>query len=567
MTFTSRARSLLTLALAALGLGLTLRQEPLAFSGLAVVIWVAMEWANFRWRSLRAGEAFSQMQRLVNEQSRGTLVLAANLDAKVEVKLRVSSQLGGLRCRMEDMVPQGFILAEGSSALLADCRSGKELRWQYLLRPTVTRRTMLPGIAVTLSDPQGLFQSQLFLPLRQETTVLPFLVRPQATVSVLKRQNVQLLPGTHRHRKPGYSTELLGIRDYQPGDPPRSIAWKATARLDRLMTCEYESEVPIRGTLLADLSSVQFAGRPGAARADAIVAACASVARLLLSDGDPVSCLVVSRGESSWLPHGLGERHLSRLLIRLLSLNEPLSLDALHIQTVTRLAWTCCYRRFPEMFDETVNFAAASSFTFGRRRRMTRQRRQLSLALEELHQGSPGLAMRLQFDDRLYRDYCRRLLERYPGMVDLAPLEERPSPRPDEETATVAAICRGLLAGAAHANDNELFAIVGTAPREPANATSLVDAIRVARAQHHRVVVIDVAANADPESFADPVARSILADARAQAEAARFADLERRLARLGAKIARMSDPRMMETVAAEIELLRSGRARAMRGRA
>jgi uncharacterized protein (DUF58 family) len=356
----------------------------------------------------------------------------------------------------------------------------------------------------------------------------------------------------------------LGIRDYQPGDPPRSIAWKATARLDRLMTCEYESEAPIRGTVLADLSSIQFAGRPGPARADAIVAACASVARLLLSEGDPVACLVASGRDSNMLPHGLGERHLSRLLIRLLSLNEPLSLEGLEIGAVTHLAWTCCFRRFPDLFDDTVNYAIGQSFTLGRRRRLSRQRRQLSLALEELYRGEPGLAMRLQFDDRLYRDYCRRLLEAHPGMVDLGLLEAHRAPRPNEEAATTSAICHGLIVGAARANDNELFVIVGTAPQEPVNVKTLVDAIRVAKAQHHRVVMIDVAAGSDLESYADPVARAILGDARRRAELERFADLERRLARLGAKIARMTDPRMMETVAAGIELLRSGRARGAR---
>jgi uncharacterized protein (DUF58 family) len=566
VSFTTRSRSLVTLSFTALAVGLLLRQEPMALSALAVLIWVAMEWANFRWRTLGAGDAFFDRRRLVGQQSRTTLVLAASQNSEVEVRVRVGSQTAGLRCRLEDMVPQGFVIAGGSNTLVADCRGGDELKWSYVLRPTVTRRTMLPGIAATLSDPQGLFQAQLFLPLRQETTVLPFLVRPQTTVSVLKRQNVQLLPGLHRHRKPGYSTELLGIRDYQPGDPPRSIAWKATARLDRLMTCEYESEAPIRGTLLADLSSMQFAGRPGAARADRIVAGCASVARLLLSDGDPVALLVASRGESSWLPHGLGERHLSRLLIRLLSLNEPLSVEGVDLQTLTRLAWTCAYRRYPELLEETVNHASASSFTFGRRRRAARQRRQLGLALEELYGGRAGLAMRLEYDDRLYRDYCRRLLEQQPGMVDLAPLAARHSFRPEQETATANTLCKGLLAGAARANDNELFVIVGTAPREAVNIQTLVDAIRVARAQHHRVMVIDVAAGTESDSFADPVAHGIMAEARDRAEAERYAELERRLARLGAKTARMTDPRLMEAVAAEVELLRSGRARTVRGR-
>ena len=41
-----------------------------------------------------------------------------------------------------------------------------------------------------------------------------------------------------------------------PGDPPRTIAWKVSARRDRLITKEFESEVPVRCTLFLDTSVV-----------------------------------------------------------------------------------------------------------------------------------------------------------------------------------------------------------------------------------------------------------------------------------------------------------------------
>jgi uncharacterized protein (DUF58 family) len=445
--------------------------------------------------------------------------------------------------------------------MMADALGAEQLEWTYTLRPTATRRTGLPGLQVTISDPQGLFRLQRFVPLRQEVTVLPFMVRPQATLSVLKRQNVQLLPGKHRFRRPGLSTELLGIRDYQRGDPPRSIAWKATARLDKLMTCEYESEAPIRSTILADLSPVQFLGRPGAARADRIISACASLARLLLSEGDPLAGLVISRSEQTWLPHGLGERQLSRWLLRLLSYTEPLSLDTLEVNEVTRLAWTCGYRRFPELFDDAVNYARASSFVFGRRRYHVRQRQQLGLALAQIYGGDLSLPARLLYDDRLYRDYCRRLIEDHPGMVDVAGLYDRPAQARGDERSTVNAMCRGLLTGAAHASDNELFAVVAAVPWEQQNVDLLVDAVRVARAAHHRVLMIDVGSETPAEQFGDPIARETLVESQRRLETERFAELERRLTRLGAKLARLEDARLMEKAAAEVEILRSGRAR------
>src|SRR5207302_354096 len=61
-------------------------------------------------------------------------------------------------------------------------------------------------------------------------------------------------PGMHRLYRPGSGSELLDLRDYQPGDPPRTIAWKVSARRDKLITKELEREVPVRCTLLLDTS-------------------------------------------------------------------------------------------------------------------------------------------------------------------------------------------------------------------------------------------------------------------------------------------------------------------------
>ena len=77
-----------------------------------------------------------------------------------------------------------------------------------------------------------------------------------------KRHNQLMPPGIHRFRRPGSGSELLDLRDYLPGDPPKTIAWKVSARRDRLITKEFESEVPVRCTLFVDTSnSVRVPGR------------------------------------------------------------------------------------------------------------------------------------------------------------------------------------------------------------------------------------------------------------------------------------------------------------------
>src|SRR5438067_517591 len=95
----------------------------------------------------------------------------------------------------------------------------------------------------------------------------------------IKRHNLLPVLGTHRHLRPGSGSELLDLRDYLPGDPPKMIAWKASARRDRLMTKEFESEVPVRCTLFVDVSSSVRIGPPGRNALTRLVEVSAAVAQ------------------------------------------------------------------------------------------------------------------------------------------------------------------------------------------------------------------------------------------------------------------------------------------------
>src|SRR6185437_3301016 len=85
--------------------------------------------------------------------------------------------------------------------------------------------------------------------------VMPAAVSSRGSGPIVKYHNQLPPPGIHRLHQPGSGSELLDLRDYMPGDPPRTIAWKVSARRDRLVTKEFESEVPVRATLFVDTSS------------------------------------------------------------------------------------------------------------------------------------------------------------------------------------------------------------------------------------------------------------------------------------------------------------------------
>lgn len=558
---TARARWILTIAAGVTVLSLLVGQDGLALVGLSVVTWLVLAWLGFSRRVSAADQVLRDSKREIDGQQRAALILNVGQSHIVDVSTFTSAQLSGLRLWLEDVVPPGCCLEGTAPGMVAEVFRHQHLNWQYTLRPTVLGKLVLPGIQVKLSDSSGLLQARRFVPLRQELTVLPFLIRPQNTVPELKPKNSQLLLGQHRHHNPGISGELLSIRDYQPGDAPRTIAWKASARLGRLMTCEYESEVPIRATIICDLSRYQFVGRPGPAVADRVVSTTGSIARLLLSNRDPVACIVVNESNRLRVRHAHGERQLTRLLHSLLShlSNQTVPGDAF-INDLIETTWTACFHRFPELFDPSVN-PQTGLFRLTRHSRLRVRRQQLAFALAQLHAAPIGFACRLMEDDREFRNTCRRFLGEHPSyrVPSVTVLDIEQQWRCHRQATN--SVCRAVMEGVARARDNELFVLVGTLPLDSAELQELENSLRVARAAHHRVILLSLGEEAMGAQFTDPTAINVLTETQHEAQLGMRAETERRLVKLGVKMADVDSPSLTEEIASEVELLRFGRMR------
>ncbi|MGH2807308.1 MAG: DUF58 domain-containing protein [Actinomycetota bacterium] len=89
----------------------------------------------------------------------------------------------------------------------------------------------------------------------------------------------------HERARTGAGQEYLGVREYRPGDPPRSVHWRSTARAGRLVVREYEEEVQTRVTLVVGGADV---GEPPDSPFEMLVSAAASIALYALVTGHPV---------------------------------------------------------------------------------------------------------------------------------------------------------------------------------------------------------------------------------------------------------------------------------------
>lgn len=81
---------------------------------------------------------------------------------------------------------------------------------------------------------------------------------------------------------------VRGVRDYQPGDPPKLVAWAASARSGTLMVRELESPSAPRVTVVVDLRGEPAARESAASRA-------AGLAGAALADGFDVEMATAER--------------------------------------------------------------------------------------------------------------------------------------------------------------------------------------------------------------------------------------------------------------------------------
>jgi uncharacterized protein (DUF58 family) len=102
----------------------------------------------------------------------------------------------------------------------------------------------------------------------------------------------------------GDGSELREIRDHQPGDPWRRIAWRASARRGKLLIREYEQENRDVVWLIVDASVELWSGTPGAAPLDRVIDEVSTVAQRHLASGDRVGLAIVAARELCCLKPG-----------------------------------------------------------------------------------------------------------------------------------------------------------------------------------------------------------------------------------------------------------------------
>jgi len=128
--------------------------------------------------------------------------------------------------------------------------------------------------------------------------------------------------GSHRSPFHGYSSEFQQHRPYRVGDDLKYLDWKLLARTDRLYTRQFRETTSMSLMLVLDGSASMAFPDKGTSKWRYAAVLAASLAHLVVSQGDAVGLLAMTGNRMTYLPAKGGRPHL-RSLIAIIDRLEP----------------------------------------------------------------------------------------------------------------------------------------------------------------------------------------------------------------------------------------------------
>jgi uncharacterized protein (DUF58 family) len=353
---TARGWWFLLADLAVLMFGVFDTRHSVVLIGFAILFWFMFEWFVF---VVRVGFALPRLtlRRTLGDERGKIDALWAGRSFHVRGLLELDSELSLGPARLTDLVPFGVEYLRGEHAWRGSLKGKQTVMFEYTLRCRGAGRIRFEGVTVQVSDLQGFFVHETFLHDVVSYRVLPPLADARGRRPSVKRHNLLPAPGVHRHMRPGSGSELLDLRDYLPGDPPKTIAWKVSARRDRLITKEFESEVPLRCTFFLDSSQGVRLGPPGRNALARLVEISAAAAQAAAGVRDLTGLTVIddSRVILTVRP-GRGPRHLADLLRKLAGVADQMpATGTASPNSLLPLAYALAQRVYPRMLQPDVN--------------------------------------------------------------------------------------------------------------------------------------------------------------------------------------------------------------------
>ena len=286
----------------------------LAASGVAASLWP--QWATAWWTALGLAAALAALdaawaafERAPETRRSLPPALPMGVDTRVEIELRNPGRRA-LAIRVYDHLPP----RAHSEELPLECAlpAGRRAELEYRLRPEERGLHAFGPLELWLRSPLGLWERRRRSESGLEVRAYPNF-RAAAGYELLAAADRTGSLGIRRRPRRGEGLEFHQLRDYREGDALRQIDWKATSRLQRTISREYQEERDQQVLFLLDCGRRLHSRDGERSHFDAALDALLLLSHVALRQGDAVGLLTFS-GPRRWLAPRKGLGHAGTLL-------------------------------------------------------------------------------------------------------------------------------------------------------------------------------------------------------------------------------------------------------------
>jgi len=212
--------------------------------------------------------------------------------------------------------PQLFRLVLGENFISTRVGPKKRIKFSYILEPKVRGEYPLGPLSLTVKDRLGFNSVERIVP----DSVSDILVYPPyediKRIEILgSKRSLNLNYGQQRSKLKGLGSEFYGMRKYVFGDQFRLIDWKASARTQKLIVKEYESERDVTVMILVDSSNSMAGGAVENTKFEYAIRACMLLTKVALTRKDNVGVFTFSDVKNfNFLKPGSGDDHFYQVL-------------------------------------------------------------------------------------------------------------------------------------------------------------------------------------------------------------------------------------------------------------
>jgi uncharacterized protein (DUF58 family) len=212
--------------------------------------------------------------------------------------------------------PELFRLVLGENFITTRIGPKNQIKFSYVLEPKVRGEYPLGPLSLTVKDRLGFNSVERVVP----DSVSDILVYPPyediKRIEILgSKRSLSQNYGVQRSKQKGLGSEFYGMRQYVFGDQFRLIDWKASARSQKLIVKEFESERDVYVMILVDSSNSMAGGAIENTKFEFAIRACMLLTKVALSRKDNVGVFTYSDKKNfNFLKPGNGEDHFYQVL-------------------------------------------------------------------------------------------------------------------------------------------------------------------------------------------------------------------------------------------------------------